>query len=74
MKEELFSPAFNAIFPTLDEMIKHVSPNIKVRKVYALLRTKDFSENEALRMLDELITTSQTYAGVEADNTKKNYE
>lgn len=51
LKEELFSPSFNVIFPTLDEMIKHVSPDIKVRKVYALLRTKGLSEEDALKYI-----------------------
>lgn len=54
MKEELFSPAFEAIFPTLDEMIKNVHPSQKVRKVYALLRTKGLTEIEAKEYLKNL--------------------
>ena len=55
MKKELFSPAFNAIFPTLDEMIKDIHPDIKVRKIYALLRTKGLSENQAKEYIENLI-------------------
>jgi hypothetical protein len=52
---ELFSPTFNAIFPTLDEMIKHVSSDVRIRKVYSLLRTKGLSEYEAQKYLYKLL-------------------
>lgn len=54
MKKELFSPAFNVIFPAIDEMIKNIHPNIKVRKIYAFLRTKGFDPEQAKEYIDSL--------------------
>lgn len=61
MEKELFTPAFNAIFPTIDETIKQIHPDIKVRKIYALLRTKGLSEYEAKEYLikNNLINTKE---------------
>lgn len=56
MKEELFTPAFNAIFPTLDETIKNIHPDMRIRKIYALLRTKGFTQEDAKEYIEDLIT------------------
>jgi len=53
-QKELFSPQFEAIFPTIDETIKNIHPDIRVRKVYAFLRTKGLSEEEAREYINEL--------------------
>ena len=56
MKEEIFSQAFNAVFPTLDEMIKEIHPDIRVRKIYAYLRTKGVSQEDAKKYINDLLT------------------
>ncbi len=55
MEKEIFSPAFNAIFPTLDDMIKQVHPDVRVRKIYAFLRTKGLSEEESKEYVNNLL-------------------
>lgn len=60
MEQEPFSPTFNAIFPTLDEMIKDFHPDIRVRKIYTFMRTQGLSQEEAREYVNNLLSDLTT--------------
>lgn len=55
-EKELFSQEFEKIYNTgiLDDLLRHI-PNKHIRKVYALLRIKGFSEYESKKYIVELV-------------------